>query len=85
MIKEDIKIRGVSFFSNGTIGVFDKKGEQISKYQGCILDADIKDISKYCNEDTDFYFVDWNTGFSCPINLEWWFNRKIKKEANNGK
>ena len=70
----DILAKHVTFFTNGNIMVFDKNGEQISKCQGCILDTKIiRNLNKYCNKDTEFYYGDWNEKTKIPLNMKWWF------------
>jgi len=69
-----MEAKQVIFFTNGNIMVFDKEGEQISQCQGCILDVKIiRNLNKYCDKDTEFYFGDWESKIKNPLNLQWWF------------
>ena len=71
-----MKVGSVTFFTNGMTMAFDEKGEQISKLQGFILDAEIIDkLKKHCNKDTKFYFADWNKREKLSLNIKWWFDK----------
>ena len=78
-------VETVVIFANGTIMAFDSLGEQIAECQGCILDVKIiKNLNKYCNEDTKFYKGDWvhKTRKSLDLDLKWWF-KKIRNKKEN--
>lgn len=75
-----MKAKQVIFFANGNIMVFDKDGEQIPKCQGCILDIEvIKNLNKYCDKSTEFYFGDWREKTKSPLNVKWWFEKKVNQ------
>ncbi len=73
----------VIIFNNGTTMVFDTFGEQIVGCQGCILNVKIiKNLNKYCDEDTKFYKGDWVHRTRKPLDwdLKWWFKEIRKKK-----
>ena len=75
--------KAVIIFGDGTTMVFDTFGEQIRQCQGCILDVKIiKNLNKYCDEDTKFYKADWVHKTTKPLDwdLRWWFKEKLAKK-----
>ena len=63
-------------FTNGNIMVFNEKGEQVPECQGCVLDVEImKNLNKYCDKNTEFYFGNWGERTKSRLNLKWWFEK----------
>lgn len=75
-----MRVNKVIIFTNGNIMTLNYEGEQIAECQGCIMDVEVvKNLNKYCDEKTYFYFGDWENKSRTRLNLDWWF-KKLKKE-----
>ena len=76
-----MKVEKAIIFTNGMIMAFDEQGEQIPKCQGCILDIKVvKNLNKYCDEDTIFSFAKWKERIYANLNLKYWFKKNKEKK-----
>jgi len=76
-----MKLIDVYIHTNGTVIAFNAEGKQIPECQGFILEDEvIKNLKKYADENTHFFFSEWQKQLM-NCNFSWWF--KKQKEAKN--
>lgn len=68
------KVKDVFIFTNGNVMVMDENGEQMSEYQGFILDVASK-LAEACDKDTNFEISEWKD-WRETLDFSWWFEKR---------
>ena len=75
-----MKLIDVYIYTNGMVIAFNAEGKQIPKCQGFIFEDEIiENLRKYADENTHFFFSEWEKQ-RMECGFSWWF--KKQKEAN---
>lgn len=71
-----MKLIDVYIHTNGEVIAFDKEGNQVPECQGFILEDEVvKNLRKYADENTHFFFAEWQKQ-RMECDLSWWFNKR---------